>query len=184
MSEAGVALPPEPLVGPRTAEPSSGRKLVAGFRPVQLVGIEVQYLELGEGEARLSGGWQFAYAQLPTAYEQTNLLQAKTDASVLSAILFLPVTDARFDVYGKIGIAKLDESIATTVVRYDCGFPLPSCQNVSYTDARQSDTVPYLGIGARLRVARAAAVRLEYEGIERDAGDRTTMLSLGVAWEF
>ena len=51
------------------------------------------------------------------------------------------------------------------------------------SDVDQSDSGAYLGFGARFRIARAVAVRVEYEALDRDVGDNTTMLSLGIAWE-
>ena len=50
-------------------------------------------------------------------------------------------------------------------------------------DVDESDSAPYVGIGARFSVGSAAAVRVEYEAIEGDAGDKMTMFSAGIAWE-
>jgi hypothetical protein len=47
----------------------------------------------------------------------------------------------------------------------------------------QADSHPNAGIGARFKVERAAAFRVEYETINPRRWDNTTMLSLGVGRE-
>jgi len=64
-------------------EPDTGGKLVVGFRPLRVVGAEFQYVDFGEGnrEKRGSGG------QVPF---QIVSLESSTDATVLTALLFVP----------------------------------------------------------------------------------------------
>ena len=82
----------------------------------------------------------------------------------------------------RLGIAKIEESLRVLVYDYHfCGPPGPNC--TYFSDSTDTDSRSYLGIGARLSVARNWALRLEYEAIDGDVRDDTTMFSLGVAWE-
>lgn len=159
--------------GPPDSE-EMGWKFAAGWRPVRVVGAEIQYVDFGGfAQRRRRGGGQVA-----TQFLSTNV---RADATVLTALLFVPEPSPRFDVYGKVGIAKLTESV--TGEGYNYGLPecVPSCALT--VDEERKDSRPYVGIGARVKIARAWAVRLEYEEIDGETGDNTTMLSLGIAWE-
>jgi opacity protein-like surface antigen len=190
ISEAGVPLP-DPIVGPpRPAEPSAGWKLVGGFRPARVVGVEIQYVDLGEGEAWVNGGWSVGGGQVPAVYQQSNHMKASFDATVLSALLFIPETSPSLDVYGKIGVADLNESLTTSTTTIASGYPIgpecvpySRCTSTVNSDVELSESAPYVGIGARVKIASNWALRVEYEGIARDVGDAARMLSLGIAWE-
>jgi hypothetical protein len=166
----------------RWAEPEPGKKLVAGFRPVRVVGVEVQYVDFGEATREVAGGWTLGGGQVGPFYEQTNSTKIRPEAWVLSALLFIPESLPAFDVYGKVGVAALKHAFSTNTTRHEC-VPIFRCLSTVDSDVHQSDARPFLGLGARLKVARAVAVRFEYELIDRDAGDNTSMLSLGFAWE-
>lgn len=182
MTDAGVVLPPEPIVGNEPAEPGTGWKFAAGFRPVRVVGVEVQYLDLDDGETEVHGGWRLGGGQVGPFYEQSSYLNVKADASVLSALLFIPEGNPSLDIYGKVGVADLNESFATSTTSIAC-VPIVPCTSAVYGNVHQSDLRPYVGFGARVTVWRSLAVRVEYEGIDRDVGDSFTMLSLGFSWE-
>jgi opacity protein-like surface antigen len=149
-------------------------KLAAGWRPVRVVGAEIQYVDFGGfAQRRRRGGGQVA-----TQFLSTNV---RADATVLNALLFVPEPLPWFDVYGKVGVAKLTESV--TGEGYNYGLPgcVPSCALT--VDEERKDSRRYVGIGARFKVASHWAVRVEYEEIDGDTTDKTTMLSLGIAWE-
>jgi hypothetical protein len=57
----------------------------------------------------------------------------------------------------------------------------PECLFDNY--GHQNDSRPYVGIGARIKIISNLAARIEYEAIDGDAGDNTTMFSLNIAWE-
>jgi hypothetical protein len=121
-------------------------------------------------------------------------MSASAKGLVLAAMLFFPEPLASFDVYTKVGVAHLDESLdayAQDLLTPECqpspltvgpgrSFP-PFCFFSNAVD--QSDSGAYLGFGARFKIARAAGVRVEYEAVDRDGGDPTTLLSVGIAWE-
>ena len=99
---------------------------------------------------------------------------------MLSALLFIPEASQSIDVYGKVGVADLDESFvaSATDTRAAAG-----CRPFS-SSIEQSDSAPYVGFGGRFKIAREFALRVEYEAIDRDGGDPIAMLSLGIAVEF
>ena len=165
---------------------------MVGFRPVRVVGLELQYVDFGEEDAAVYGGTYLDSGQVEH-WQQESHMSTKFQATVLSALLFIPEALPRVDVYGKVGVADLEESIFASAIdrRPVIGCPPPGvdlgrlgfgpCGFTS--DVHESESAPYVGVGARVKVAREAAVRVEYEAIDRDVGDNITMLSLGIAWE-
>jgi len=195
LSEAGATLvEPIPSAPYELAEADTGWKLVAGFRPVRVVGMEFQYVDFGEGAATVHSGWIFG-SQVRT-YQQTSSINVSTDASVLTALLFIPMPKPSLDVYGKVGVAHINDALAitTTTIELDLPhaplvpippecIPYSRCSSIVSSDVEQSESAPYLGLGARVKIANHWALRVEYEAIDRDVEDTTTMLSVGVAWE-
>jgi len=98
LSEAG-----EPLVGLfgdlEVPEPT-GLKVLAAWRPMRLVGAELQYSDFGE-EGRSATFGRAGYA----GYD----IRTQANAWVVSALLFVPERRPSFDVYGKLGVAQLDD---------------------------------------------------------------------------
>jgi hypothetical protein len=153
-------------------EPSTAWKIVAGFRPVRVVGAEIQYVDFGVAEIPSPSG----NAIIRTHFD----MESRADAIVMTALLFIPERSPAFDIYGKVGVAQLDESFQAHALLVD-----PSCTPFACqfsTDIDRTDSRPYLGIGARIRVGREIGFRIEYEEIDRD-GDSVTLLSVGLAWE-
>jgi len=155
----------------------TGRKLVAGFRPLRVVGVEIQYLDLGDGSAdsRVGGRIPFQLLQM----------EASADARVVSALLFIPERAPSIDFYAKVGMAQLDESLEVsgyTSLLPGCVPAIPNCEFDTRVDT--SDSAAYAGFGARFKIARVLAVRAEYEAIDRGGGDPATLLSIGIAAEF
>jgi len=162
------------IFGPVSPEPSAGWKIVAGFRPTRVVGAELQYVDLGEAETIIPGTPNSAM------YRRLNI-KSSAEATVLTALLFVPERLSLFDVYGKIGVARLEESFQVHAFEsFAPCLPLPCTFDRNET---QTDSRPYVGIGAWVEIGRAAAARLEYEVIDGDVGDDWRMVSIGVAWE-
>jgi hypothetical protein len=183
LSEAGV---PEAIWAGQGPEASgTAWKVVAGFRPLRVVGLEYEHVDFGEEDAEAHAGRQLGGGQV-TAWEQESYMNTSAEANVLAALLFIPEASPSIDVYGKVGVAELDESLHASAVdrrvASGCLPPQPQCFFTS--DSAQSDSVAYVGFGARIKPFRAAGIRVEYEAFERDGGDPTTMLSLGFAVEF
>jgi len=168
--------------GDQRTDDSKGWKVAAGFRPLRIVGAEIQYVDFGEDEVSKTRGFG---AQVRTITDGLDM-KASATAWVVSALLFIPERSPMVDVYGKVGMAALDESLEAHTFHITIGnCVISACpRDDLYSDVHESDTRPYLGIGARFLVGRGAAVRVEYEAIDRDTGDETTMFSVGVGKEF
>jgi len=191
MAEAGV---PEQPWGNRSVDSDTGLKLVAGFRPVRVVGLEIQFIDFGEGAVEAHAGPLLGGGQV-TYWEQSSSMTSSADGKVLAALLFIPEASPRIDIYAKVGVAHLDESLTAAATSYhppECS-PIISTvpPRVSYpsscsfrSDVDKSGSEPYLGFGARFKVASAAGVRVEYEAVIRNGGDPTQLLSVGIAHEF
>ena len=177
---AGV---PEFIRPTKSLETGSGTRwrLSAGFRPLRVVGLEIEYMALGDGKA------EDGYSPNASISRGDYWLKAEASATVLTAVLFIPDRSPSFDFYGKVGVAEYKESFDvyvsnwTPMCRLQPFGQKPEC--LFANQGHQTESQPYLGIGARVKVARTWAVRLEYEAIDRDVGDPTTMFSLGIAWE-
>lgn len=171
-SSAGVPEHIRPSDSPEASP--TGWKVVAGFRPTRFVGAELQYADFGTATSRSSASGN-------QVVRRGRFMRNQADATIVSALLFLPERRAA-DFYGKVGVAKVEQSLLVSVYDYvACGPPGPNCE--FFSAVTESDSRAYLGIGARFKVARDWAIRVEYEAIDGDGGDNTTMLSLGVAWE-
>ena len=154
---------PDPILeGNRSGGPDTGWKLVAGFRPLRVVGVEFQFVEFGEGDTGVYGGFEYG-GQIRGTWQQETRMKVSTQMRVLSAALFIPEALPRLDVYGKVGVADVDESIsASAVVRVfpdECapnGVRLRPTGPCTFTnDVDESDSAPYVGIGP-VRVGSAA----------------------------
>jgi hypothetical protein len=118
-------------------------------------------------------------------------MRASRQAWLLSALLFIPEVLPSVDVYGKVGVAGLDESIsARTVDRRaatECTVRLNERGSCVFTsDVDESESAPFVGIGARIKVPRACAacaVQFEFETINANVEDNLTILSVGIAME-
>jgi hypothetical protein len=102
-ADAGVSFP-EPNYPHSPVQPGSGWKLFAGFRPLRIVGVEIQHLDLDEGEQEGVAGRTFGTGQT-FGFEQFSKMHVSADASVLSAVLFFPAFKSDlgpvFDIMGK-----------------------------------------------------------------------------------
>ena len=167
--------------GDQSNDTTVGTKIAAGFRPARIVGTEIQYINFGQNEISAVRGTGGQVPVVTGGFDTT----ADATAWVASALLFIPER-ARFDFYGKIGVAKLEQSLKahTFNIAFGSGCAISECPRTDLESAvQQSDTRPYFGIGAQIKIAPAAGVRIEYEAIDRDLGDDVTMLSIGIAWE-
>lgn len=174
---------PERFWGANSAEPDSAQKIMAGYRPLRFVGVELQLIDLGDASTSATGGMRWGGGQVDIIWERSSTVKASADAKVLSALLFVPETLAFADVYGKLGVARLDETVRAGYREIVCVPMLPSCIASYDAKTRQSDSRPFLGVGARFKVAPAVSLLIEYESIDRDVGDGVAMWSVGAAWE-
>jgi hypothetical protein len=57
----------------------------------------------------------------------------------------------------------------------------PEC--LFHNQGHRTDSEPYVGIGARLKIGSNWAARIEYEAMDNEAGNNRTMFSLNIALE-
>jgi len=170
LSEFGLSarLWAEPL------ESGTARKVFAGFRPVRAVGVEIQYVDFGEADTRLWGGRRSGSDVLGERQA------ASADAWVLAALLYIPEPSPSIDVYGKVGVADLNESFTGVAYEASCQ---PICSYSNFETTLTKVTPRLTSASARFKAGRAVGVRLEYEAIDRADGDDMAIFSVGLAFE-
>jgi hypothetical protein len=142
-------------------EHPTGWKVFAGWRPIEMFGAEVEYVDLGSRNSTY-----FSYATGTSNSQHAS-------ASGVGAFLvgYLPQPVPYLDFYGKLGLADLHTNISSTSTAYPASF----AQNTS--NARFA-----YAAGMQVKFG-APAVRLEYEGFSTSGGDQS-LLSLDLAWNF
>ena len=134
----------------------SAFKVMAGVRPIAVLGAEVAYIDFGHPSGGLGG----------------QPADVKISGDAAFATLFLPIPVV--DVYGKLGMARLDSTVNSTQVLV--GGALRPFQ-LNRTETRLA-----AGAGVQFKLG-AWAVRAEYERFDA-AGGTPSLLSLGLTWTF
>ncbi len=134
----------------------SAFKVMAGVRPIAVLGAEVAYIDFGHPSGGLGG----------------QPADVKISGEAAFATLFLPIPVV--DVYGKLGMARLDSTVNSTQVL--AGGALRPFQ-LNRTETRLA-----AGAGVQFKLG-AWAVRAEYERFDA-AGGTPSLLSLGLTWTF
>lgn len=149
------------------SEHHSGWKAMVGIRPLPIVGAELEYLDFGNP----------SYASGVSPIITSGVVDAKAEA--LFGIVYAPIPIPFLDVYGKLGMTRLQN----TANGRTSGLPCPS-NSVNCGVIAVSRTNTDLGYGAGVQFKfGAAAVRAEYERINSSIGD-PDMVSLGFTWTF
>jgi opacity protein-like surface antigen len=133
---------------------ATGWKLLAGWRPISLLGVEAEYADLGSKSVTTYGG----------------TTHVSTDANATAAYVlgYLPVPLPWIDVYGKVGAARVKAN--TSAYPYPgvgtCVAPAP-CGPVSIDSSKNGLA---WGAGLQFKWGRTAA-RLDYERFSGSQGD-------------
>lgn len=140
-------------------------KLLAGVRPISVLGAEFEYIDFGRAQVGNSTNGVGAVAD------------AHPKATAVFGLLYLPLPLPVLDVYGKAGLARLQSTVNAS------GCPLGSfcIGNPTYRSNRTESRFAY-GAGVQAKFLGVAA-RLEYERISANSGD-PDLFSLGVNWTF
>jgi opacity protein-like surface antigen len=143
-------------------ENHSAFKVIAGIRPLSLIGAELSYIDFGHPSANINSA-------------ATDVTEKGADAF---AVLYLPVPVV--DVFIKAGLARLQSTTNSNRVGFGaCTVADPNC---SLFRLDRTNTSFAAGAGAQLKLG-AWAVRAEYERFNA-AGGNPSLVSLGVTWTF
>ena len=147
-------------------------KVMLGLRPVPMLGGEFEYLDFGHPSVNST------FVDLPLEAD------ARVKGPALFAVGYLPIPIPLLDIYGKVGLADLRDTVnATNVGHYTCGAACPGIVWIPgvYHLNRTSWDGAY-GAGAQLKLS-SLAVRVEYERVIESGGD-PDLLSMGLTWSF
>jgi hypothetical protein len=130
-------------------------KAIVGFRPLDLIAVEANYMDLGDDSANIGIGTANADYKAVAGF----------------ALISLPLPLPLLDVYGKVGLARweVDGNV--------------NAGGVSLLDASDEGTEFAYGAGAMLTFGSLSA-RLEYEGFDIDDTDGLDLFTLGVLYTF
>ncbi len=165
--------PPNPSPAPVSVSRSAtGWKVIAGVRPISLIGAELAYTDFGHPKA--SQGPPVAFG---LAYNAG--LRAK--ATTALGILYAPIPIPLLDVYAKAGVARLQTSVEAAGA-FGCWTPLQCAAYPVTVHRDRIDARVAYGAGIQAKLS-AIGIRLEYERISAAVGD-PSLLSLGLTWAF
>ncbi len=147
-------------------------KVIAGLRPLPFVGAELEYIDFGNAGG--DAGYYHGY------YDYSESAHPK--ATVLYGLGYLPLPLPFLDVYGKLGVARLQTNNSFFTAT-GCAGPGngPSC---TVTESRfdQQNTKFAYGAGVQAKF-QDFAFRGEYERISSTYGDPNALM-VSVTWTF
>ena len=143
-------------------------KVIGGVRPISLVGAEFEYIDFGQPGTH-------------NGYNAINYygLDSHPRAEALFGVGYLPIPIPFFDIFGKVGVARLQTDV-TTFVGPPCG-PNATCAG-TYTRHNQTDNRLAYGLGVQSKVW-GVSFRAEYERISSRFGDPDA-LTVSATWTF
>jgi hypothetical protein len=133
----------------------TGWKVLAGIRPISVLGAEVEYVDFGHPHTTFDGG--------------TVNADVKASAEGLYGLVYLPIPLPALDFYAKAGVARLQTST-------NAEFP---ANNFATSSSNEHGAY---GAGARVKFGQVS-VGLEYERVAATDGSQD-LYSLGVLWGF
>ena len=133
----------------------AGWKVLAGIRPISVLGAEVEYVDFGNPHTTFYGG--------------TVNANVKASAEGLYALAYLPIPVPTLDFYAKAGVARLQTST-------NAEFPANN-----FASSSNNEHGAY-GAGARVKFG-PVSVGLEYERVAATDGNQD-LYSLGLLWGF
>jgi hypothetical protein len=179
-NQFAYAFPPvSPPVAPLGfSEHATGWKVLAGIRPISLIGAELEYVDFGHPSAQVP---------LPPLGALNAGIQADAHprATILSGLLYAPLPLPLLDLYGKVGLSRLRTDVHAVVLCTTANGINTACPPSPYPPPfalNETITEFAYGAGAQLKFS-AFAVRLEYERISASGGN-PDLLSIGATWKF
>jgi len=145
-------------------------KVIAGVRPIGPLGAEIEYIDFGRADDYPSYGYD--------GYE-FNGQSTASKATVVFAVGYLPLPIPFLDIYGKAGVARLQQDSTTY---YDACQPPTLC--VAPSAYRSDDWSTNFAYGAGVQTKwLGLAVRAEYERISTSGRDPDA-LTVSATWTF
>jgi opacity protein-like surface antigen len=140
----------------------SAFKLIAGIRPISLIGAELSYIDFGHPSGSINA-------------VSSNVSEKGADAF---GVLYLPVPVV--DVFVKAGLARLQSTL--TSFKSGVGTCTVTNPNCALFRLDRTNTSFAAGAGAQVKFG-PWAVRAEYERFNA-AGGNPSLVSLGLTWTF
>jgi hypothetical protein len=147
-------------------------KVILGMRPLPIVGAELEYIDFGTAK----GNSGYYYGQFDYG------VSAHPKATVLYGMGYLPLPLPIIDVYGKLGVARLqtDNSFDYNACPLPGGTTAASCVRVSRFDQENNRFAYGVGVQGKFQ---DFAFRGEYERISSTFGDPNAV-TVSVTWTF
>jgi hypothetical protein len=137
-------------------------KVMLGVRPISWVGAEIEYVDFGQ----------------PHRNNALGITSVNDKAAVLSGLLYVPLPVPYFDVFGKLGLARLENDVSAHLP-IACAVQFPNCGLVQLN---RTNTQLAYGGGAQIKI-KSLSVRVEYERIQASDGN-PELFSIGLTWSF
>lgn len=151
------------------SENHTAYQLMAGVRPIRLLGAELVYFDLGHPHQMLSMG-------------VIGSADVRMKGSAAFGVLYLPVPVV--DIYLKGGLARIQTSANEAGLQLgvgECVFGFPDCGRFARHNSA-TDTHFTAGAGAQFKLG-SWVVRTEYERFTA-AGENPSLATIGVTWTF
>jgi opacity protein-like surface antigen len=159
-------------IGGDFRENHSAFKVLAGVRPISLLGAELSYVDLGHPTGTVDGPNVMGQSRFPA--------DVSMKGAAAFGVLYLPVPV--LDVFVKAGPARLQSTANSAAVLPGvgaCAITYPNCALV-YSRLDRTNTSLAAGAGAQMKFG-SCALRAEYERFSA-AGGHPGLLSLGFTW--
>jgi hypothetical protein len=148
-----------------------GWKAFVGARPIPFLGFEVAYTDFGN-----------AHAPGPPVIFPAYFNDSSRQSAVTAfGVGYLPLPIPFLELYGKLGVARLDTEVQETAQPFGCYFLASYCGPTTTTQNLRSTDFAY-GAGVQAKFGEFA-VRAEYERINAIGGD-PDLLSVGMSLRF
>jgi opacity protein-like surface antigen len=150
---------------------TTGWKVVAGLRPISLMGAEFAYIDFGNPTV----------SHTPRGAGLGYHADMRAKATAAFDVLYAPIPVPLLDVYVKAGLARLQTTVNATAL-VGCFPPLACAVYGGEFHRDRTETGFAYGAGVQVKVS-ALGIRAEYERISASGGD-PDLLSLGIIWTF
>jgi hypothetical protein len=151
----------------------SAWKLMAGVRPIPLLGVELEYVDFGNPRTGYLHDSSIGFTLADS--------NADAKAGAVFGLGYLPLPVPFLDIYAKLGVARLHTtSTEVPALPFSCPAFIPCFPRGSVFHQSDWSTDLAYGLGAQ-GTFRRLNVLAEYERISMSGGD-PDMLSLSITW--